>query len=345
MMHIIEIISFLRGRKKFAHEFVKEDAVQMPIEMQNIKVSIVIPVYNGADYVREAIDSALSQTYSNLEIIVVNDGSTDDGATEKIALSYGDKITYYRKENGGVSSALNFGIEKMTGDYFSWLSHDDKYEPEKVMNAVAALQANGNDSKLIPLAHGYYINSASEPIEDFPIRFEPNRVYSGEETLSVMLQTGVLNGCCMLIPKTAFETCGGFDEDLRYNQDALMWYKIFASGYKLVFDGKKTVMYRRHEKQASNTRRDLLLHDTEAICDTVLPLFVEHSNGTNNLLYLYAMRNAKYDCRVAVEKCIEAGKEAHLLSSAQILRVRAHLLYGKVRLVLKKIYLKLILKK
>lgn len=309
------------------------------------KVSIVIPVYNGADYVGEAIDSALRQTYKNLEIIVVNDGSTDDGATEKIALSYGDKITYYRKENGGVSSALNYGIEKMTGEYFSWLSHDDKYEPEKVENAVVALQENDCDPQLIPLAHGYYINSASECIKDFPLRFETGKIYTGEEVLSVMLHMGVLNGCCMLIPKTAFETCGGFDEDLRYNQDALMWYKIFASGYKLVFDGKKTVMYRRHEKQASNTRRDLLLHDTEAICETVLPLFIAHSTKACNLLYLYAMRNAKYDCRAAVEKCIEAGKEAHLLSSAQILRVRAHLLYGKARLVLKKIYLKLILKK
>lgn len=343
-MRIVEVISFFRGRKRFHTETVKEDAVHMPIEMQNSKVSIVIPVYNGADYVGEAIDSALSQTYENLEIIVVNDGSTDDGATEKIALSYGDKIKYYRKENGGVSSALNYGIEKMTGEYFSWLSHDDKYEPDKVMHAVATLEAHGNDPKLIALSHGYYINSASEPIEDFPVRFSSDRVYQGNEILSVMLQAGVLNGCCMLIPKTAFEVCGGFDVDLRYNQDALMWYKIFASGYKLVFNGKKDVMYRRHEKQASNTRRDLLLHDTEAICETVLPLFIAHSTETCNLLYLYAMRNAKYHCRAAVEKCIASGKAARILSAMQILRIHAQLVYGKARLGLKSIYLKLILK-
>ena len=74
------------------------------------KVSIVIPVYNGANYLGEAIDSALEQTYENIEIIVVNDGSTDDGATREIALSYGDRIRYFEKENGGVSSALNLGI-------------------------------------------------------------------------------------------------------------------------------------------------------------------------------------------------------------------------------------------
>ena len=88
-------------------------------------VSIVIPVYNGSNFVREAIDSALAQTYDNVEIIVVNDGSTDEGKTREIALSYGDKIRYFEKPNGGVSSALNMGISNMQGQYFSWLSHDD----------------------------------------------------------------------------------------------------------------------------------------------------------------------------------------------------------------------------
>ncbi|MBO5570669.1 MAG: glycosyltransferase, partial [Clostridia bacterium] len=75
------------------------------------KVSIVIPVYNGANFLREAIDSALGQTYPNIEILVVNDGSDDGGETESIALSYGNQIRYFRKENGGVATALNFGIE------------------------------------------------------------------------------------------------------------------------------------------------------------------------------------------------------------------------------------------
>ena len=71
------------------------------------KVTIVIPVYNGSNFLAEAIDCALAQTYQNCEILVVNDGSTDNGASEKIALSYGEKVRYYLKENGGGSSALN----------------------------------------------------------------------------------------------------------------------------------------------------------------------------------------------------------------------------------------------
>ena len=77
------------------------------------KISIVIPVYNGADFVAEAIDSALNQTYDNVEIIVVNDGSKDN--TEEVVKRYGDKVRYFAKPNGGVSSALNLGIAEMTG--------------------------------------------------------------------------------------------------------------------------------------------------------------------------------------------------------------------------------------
>ena len=90
-------------------------------------VSIVIPVFNGASFLNQAIDSALNQTYQNIEIIVVNDGSEDEGKTEAIAKSYGDKIRYFTKENGGCGTALNLAIREMNGDFFSWLSHDDIY--------------------------------------------------------------------------------------------------------------------------------------------------------------------------------------------------------------------------
>ena len=100
-------------------------------------VSIVIPVYNGENYLREAIESALSQTYESIEILVVNDGSTDQ--TEQIAGAYGDRIRYFYKPNGGVASALNLAIREMKGEYFSWLSHDDFDYPEKIELLMKAL--------------------------------------------------------------------------------------------------------------------------------------------------------------------------------------------------------------
>ncbi len=93
----------------------------------NPLVSIIIPVYNGANYVEEAIKSALAQTYKKIEVVVINDGSTDK--TEEIVKKYLKKVRYYKKTNGGVATALNFGISKARGSYISWLSHDDLYYP------------------------------------------------------------------------------------------------------------------------------------------------------------------------------------------------------------------------
>ena len=108
--------------------------------MYQPKISIVIPAYNASNYLAEAIDCALAQTYPNVEIVVVNDGSRDDGATERVALSYGEKIRYFYKENGGSSSALNMGIANMTGEWFSWLSHDDLYLPNKIKHQMKLLK-------------------------------------------------------------------------------------------------------------------------------------------------------------------------------------------------------------
>lgn len=86
---------------------------------------------------REAIDSALNQTYKNIEVIVVNDSSKDN--TEEIAQSYGDKIRYFSKENGGVATALNLAIKEAKGEYISWLSHDDVYYYYKIQKQIELL--------------------------------------------------------------------------------------------------------------------------------------------------------------------------------------------------------------
>jgi glycosyltransferase involved in cell wall biosynthesis len=100
--------------------------------MFNPKVSIIIPVYNWSNYLSEAIESALAQTYKNIEILVINDWSNDNWASEKIALSFGDKINYIYKENGWVATALNLWIEKASWEYISWLSRDNLYYSNKI---------------------------------------------------------------------------------------------------------------------------------------------------------------------------------------------------------------------
>ena len=267
---------------------------------QNPKVSIIIPVYNGSNFVRHAIDCALSQTYDNVEVVVVNDGSTDGGKTEEIALSYGDRIRYFAKENGGVSSALNYGIANMTGEYFSWLSHDDAYGPDKVKDAIKLLRAHDMlGKKCVAHTSGYTMDVDGNKLKDFPNSFAENQVFSGVEVLTRMTKERGLYGCCMLIPKSAFDEVGGFAEDLRFSQDFLMWYRIFMAGYQLVSDHRLNVMCRLHKNQVTNLRRDLYEHDAVIIAKLLAePLVNVDADGT--LLMLYLQRLTKYQCKEAI---------------------------------------------
>ncbi len=268
--------------------------------MQSPKVSIIIPVYNGSNYLAEAIECALQQTYENIEVIVVNDGSTDNGATEAIASAYGERISYYYKENGGVSSALNYGIKRMSGQYFSWLSHDDAYSPEKIEKSVELLQAhNVLGKKVIAFTGGYFIDALGAKIGDFKQPFQESKVHSSLEVLNIMADKGTLNGCRMLIPRNAFEEAGYFDESLRYSQDTLMWYRIFLAGYGLVSDNRPNVMNRMHGNQVSQLRKDLFSHDALIIAK-ILAEPLARTDNSGMLLKRYIKRLTKYQCDEAI---------------------------------------------
>jgi len=103
-------------------------------------VSIIIPAYNKAELTVKAVKSVLDQTYSNVELIVVDDGSTDN--TKEKMFKFGNQIQYIHKDNGGCCSARNKGIELAKGDYFAFLDCDDTYEPDKIKMCVQFLQNN-----------------------------------------------------------------------------------------------------------------------------------------------------------------------------------------------------------
>lgn len=229
------------------------------------KVSIVIPVYNGADYLREAIDSALAQTYSNIEIVVINDGSCDEGATERIALSYGDKIRYFSKENGGVASALNRAIIEMTGEYFSWLSHDDLYYPNKIATQIQAL--SGMDRAKTILYSDYAIFSGNPDMVQ-EIRLPG---VSPEQFRYSLTIESFLHGCTLLIPREAFAVCGIFDEKLRTTQDYDLWFRM-AEKFHFVHIPVVLLKARQHEAQGSITMKDAALVE----CNALLREFAEN---------------------------------------------------------------------
>jgi len=278
------------------------------------KVSIIIPVYNGANFLSEAIDSALSQTYKNIEIIVVNDGSNDDGATEGIAKQYGDKIRYYVKPNGGVSSALNLGIQKMTGDYFSWLSHDDLYTPEKIEHSVDVLRKNEKHrNDMIVYTGGVLVKADRTRIKSLHKMLKSNRIYTGIEVVNILTQKGTLYGCCLLIPKEVLNKIGGFEESLRYCQDSLMWYQIFLRGYYAYACPQKDVLARVHKKQVTNTHKYLFQSDIMYVAKKLIPIFATKENS-RTLFYNYIKRITRLDCEDTVDYWMMYAKEHNIFS-------------------------------
>lgn len=228
-------------------------------------VSIVIPVYNGSKYMREAIDSALAQTYDNIEIVVVNDGSSDN--TEEIALSYGDKIRYFYKENGGQSTALNLGIEKMKGEYFSWLSHDDVYYPEKVEKNLDVIR-NYKNEKIIVYSNFDIINNNSELIGE-----GVTKNTSPEQFRLQLLLSAPINGCTALIPKSAFIEIGFFNEKMPHTSDVELFFDL-AAKFQFVHQAVKLVQSRVHSQQMTHKKPRYHNHESN--------LFLIHSLAKMN---------------------------------------------------------------
>ena len=210
-------------------------------------VSIIIPVYNGSKYLGEAIDSALRQTYKNIEIVVVNDGSTDNGKTESVAKSYGDKIRYFSKPNGGVSSALNYAIKESKGEYISWVSHDDLIYPNKIEAQIEYLKNNKLLNKdVIVYSDHSLINKDGKLIEICQKQFDE----FGEKTEYALLH-GKINGITLLIPKKAYNDCGLFSEKLVAVQDYEMWERMFKK-YRIIHLPLVLSASRYHSKQVTN---------------------------------------------------------------------------------------------
>ena len=226
----------------------------------NPLVTIVIPVYNGTNFMREAIDCALAQTYKNIEVLVVNDGSTDNGATEKAAESYGDKIRYIYKENGGVSSVLNVAIQQMHGEWLSWLSHDDLYYPNKIEKQISFINKLIKENNNIDL-NKIAIHTATESIDkDGKVIRVPSYkdIPEKENTIDVILDniyTYRLSGCSFLLPANCFKDIGGFREDIRTVSDVEYWYRLLFAGYQFYcMKNDILVKNRSHGKQVGKTK-------------------------------------------------------------------------------------------
>lgn len=209
------------------------------------KVTIAIPVYNGADYLCEAVESALNQTYENIEIIVLDDGSNDGGRTRDIAKSFGSAIRYIHQENTGVAGALNHIIRVMRGDVFTWLSHDDIYLPQKTQIQVEYHNLIARRDTII-FSDVHYIDGSGKKIDES--RFDYNRYILSPKRA---LLDSAINGCTLFIPVHILQEFGPFDLALRYTQDYDLWDRILTK-YDFYHLPLPLIKYRLHSEQGTH---------------------------------------------------------------------------------------------
>lgn len=207
-------------------------------------VSIIIPVYNGARYIREALASAVSQTWEPLEVIVVDDGSADNSA--EIAGAFAG-VKVLRKANGGVASARNVGIGQSQGAFLAFLDHDDVQHPEKTARQMSALAESPGSG--LALCHKQYV-----------IEGQPPKWFRGPTDGSPV--QGFVPSC-WLVRRETFERVGLFDE--RYpngsDYDWLARAKDLKVEYVMLPD--VLVNYRVHgsndSSNATAVKQDMIL--------------------------------------------------------------------------------------
>jgi glycosyltransferase involved in cell wall biosynthesis len=216
-----------------------------PIEVNtDIKISVIIPNYNYAQYVGQAIDSVLNQTYSKIEIIVVNNGSTDNSLD--ILKGFGDQICLVNQENLGQSGARNSGLLRATGDFIAFLDADDTWEPQKIEKQLLLFSPK---TELVYCGIGRFTENNQKQIANDRPRFKGSCAWAFINFPGVSI---VLSGeSTAIFTRSLLEKVGGFDEDLN---SAAGW-DFFRRCSKLTdfdFVPEALTNYRLHSSNMSN---------------------------------------------------------------------------------------------
>ncbi|MCP4693516.1 MAG: glycosyltransferase family 2 protein, partial [Desulfobacterales bacterium] len=179
-------------------------------------VSVILPTYNRAWILREAVDSVLAQDYSDFELIVVNDGSTDD--TRELLDEYGDRIIVLEQENRGVSAARNLGVSSASGRLITFLDSDDYWLPKKLSTQAAFFDARPDalicQTEEIWIRNGRRVNPKRKHKKKSGMIFEPS------------LALCLVSPSAVMIRRELFEEVGLFDEALPACEDYDLWLRI-----------------------------------------------------------------------------------------------------------------------
>ena len=222
--------------------------------MEKKKISIVLPVYNGAGYLAESIESVLNQTYANWELIIVNDCSTDNSLS--IALDYAAKDArikvFSNIENLKLPNTLNVGFEHASGEYYTWTSDDNKYKPDALHVMAECLEKN--PSAVMVYANYTTIDSSGNSIESVK-KPEPKYMFAGNVV-----------GACFLYTAEAAKKVGQYDAGVFLAEDYDFWIRLYKVG-KVLHIRDDLYYYRIHEKSLTETRKKFVDEQTYKVLE------------------------------------------------------------------------------
>jgi glycosyltransferase involved in cell wall biosynthesis len=200
-------------------------------------VSVVIPAYNSHTFIARALDSALAQTYSNLEIILINDGSSDTELLEQKLAPYLSRIRYLTQENRGPSGARNLGIQSARGEYVAFLDSDDAWLPHHVATQVALLTKGEG----VDLAYADFILMEGSKAVGHAFGTEPQ---SPPVTFEALLSESCTVGTSSTVAsRQAMIDAGLFDERFRRCEDFDLWLRMRFRGSRMDFSQEPGVYH------------------------------------------------------------------------------------------------------
>ena len=287
-------------------------------------VTVVIPVYNSARYIAQALDSLKAQTFSNYEVIVVNDGSDDRDELERILKSHPLPVIYISQENKGVSAARNAAIKIAKGEFYAQLDADDQWTPDYLDVQLRFLADNPDVALVYPNATVIHDES------DMTLEFMKISPSEGDVTFESLVRQKCVVMTCVTARMSAIRTAGMFDESLRSCEDFDLWLRIVRNGGRIAYHRRPLVRYRRHEGSLSSdrvwmTRHLLAVFEKCAATFELTPaeraILAEQITSNRAMLHLFEGKHQ-----------LSAGKTSVALVNLE--KANEHLRTPKLRLVI-----------
>lgn len=230
----------------------------------NVLVSIIVPCYNQAQFLDEALQSVLGQSYTNWECIIINDGSTDN--TSALAKKWVDKdsrFKYIYKENGGLSSARNVGLDLAKGDYIQFLDSDDCIVKTKLEMSLQHLNLSKNKGLKVGISNfRMFVDNPHKT--SAPYCYLNSQLFNFESVLHQWEESFTIPIHCGFFDAILFKDFR-FPENLKAKEDWVMWISLFYKGCEAVFIDEALALYRRNPDSMTMTKD--MLPDFMKACD------------------------------------------------------------------------------